>query len=862
MINASAAAPFDPGSSQNPQWVFLVENDSGLIQLQSTAVFLDYPAQRFTAITDLQPLIHSDDQEAAAGLFTGQQESASFRLLTAAGDWLWLHGRSFCMNAPPMAENAGGEKLVVMLRAVQPHSIIHLHTPRAEQALLEQILQTHAVASFLEQINAGLTLGEVLSSACVEITRSLKAAYSIVLLYDPTQKLLNVARYHTTNPHDPGSYTQSIPRAVYDAARQQLGNLIVIPDAHLFPGLVAEELRPLVDVRSLVLVPIEQQSELLGVLVLVSTDLPREFTEQELALAEAFAHQLSEVIIHARLLTLAQRQARQLGLLNHIARHALKSSSLQEMLDNLVCHITEHLKAEGCMVLLWNEALEQIQPVSGCGLFTQEILSMNLSQDDLSWTVDILKAGQIAYFEDLLQYIKPNVQSQIPAGFKMPSAVMAMPLRINQQWLGVLFAGFTPPHPLFSSEDLGSWQEVADQVALAIEKLKLLEQEQQRRIEAETLQRATAALTGRLDLAQVLDNILTCLGTVMPMDAASIVMLEEEGMRIVASYGLPDWFANLYEGPLIPDGFGLYGLLKDAGEPVLLNDALPYYPDSLGPPDHPRPLSWMGVRLVAFGKKIGYLGIGSWKKNAFRPANARQLQLLAQQAAIAINNARLFEEVRQGHEQMAALSMRLVEVQEEERRTLARELHDEIGQVLTGLAYTIEMSRRLEGEALHKILLEAQDLLAHLTQQVREMSLNLRPSVLDDLGLQVALEWLVTRFQQQTGIEIDFVSQLLPDKLNSSIAITAFRVVQEALTNCARHAQVKEISVWAIISNNELVIQVEDHGQGFDTRLIVDRHNSSGLTGMRERVRLVGGRFQVLSKPGQGTQVMAVLPVR
>jgi signal transduction histidine kinase len=209
-----------------------------------------------------------------------------------------------------------------------------------------------------------------------------------------------------------------------------------------------------------------------------------------------------------------------------------------------------------------------------------------------------------------------------------------------------------------------------------------------------------------------------------------------------------------------------------------------------------------------------------------------------------------------------ALSHRLVEVQETERRAIARELHDEVGQVLTGLKLLLETVARNPGAKSTESLAHAQNLLNDLTARVRDLSLELRPSMLDDLGLIHALVWLIERFKSQTGIAITLVHRGFDGRrFSPELETAAYRVIQEALTNIARHAGTRtaEVHVWA--SSDVLSVQVEDHGQGFDVEAASRAHTSSGLTGMRERVQLLGGRLTIDSSTGKGTSVSAEFPL-
>lgn len=215
------------------------------------------------------------------------------------------------------------------------------------------------------------------------------------------------------------------------------------------------------------------------------------------------------------------------------------------------------------------------------------------------------------------------------------------------------------------------------------------------------------------------------------------------------------------------------------------------------------------------------------------------------------------ERLRDNAERLEALSRRLVEIQESERREIARELHDEVGEVLTGLKLTLEVSASVASEQAAQSLGEAQALVQDLMTRTREMSLDLRPAILDDLGLLPALLWHIERYTGQTGIRVAFEHSGLEARLPLDLETGAYRIVQEALTNVARHADVKEVIVRLWADPETLDVQVEDRGTGFEFETALGAHVSSGLTGMRERAMLLGGDLKVESSPGKGTRVRA-----
>ena len=220
-------------------------------------------------------------------------------------------------------------------------------------------------------------------------------------------------------------------------------------------------------------------------------------------------------------------------------------------------------------------------------------------------------------------------------------------------------------------------------------------------------------------------------------------------------------------------------------------------------------------------------------------------------------------EVRKGAEaRLAALSSRLLRVQEEERRAIARELHDQIGQTLTGLKLQLDQIRRPPAAAAdYAAIAEAAIAAGQLLADVRGLTQQLRPQILDDLGLQPAVEWHANQFERQTGIKIDLDISLPPGRPSAELELVAFRTIQESLTNIARHSGAKNARITLTAAAGQLQLEIGDRGCGFDVATALAARSSIGLAGIQERVQLAGGRLEIVSQAGRGTRVHVELPL-
>jgi PAS domain S-box-containing protein len=217
-------------------------------------------------------------------------------------------------------------------------------------------------------------------------------------------------------------------------------------------------------------------------------------------------------------------------------------------------------------------------------------------------------------------------------------------------------------------------------------------------------------------------------------------------------------------------------------------------------------------------------------------------------------------EQKRAEQALRLFPRRLIETQEAEKQRIARELHDEVGQMLTGVGMLLGSTEGMTADAQTRIA-EARTVLHDLAARVRAMTLDLRPSTLEDLGLVRALRTLLQRYERQTGIRVAFeCGGLEGRRFRPEIEITAYRIVQEALTNVARHARVQEAAVRLSCEDESLRVEIADRGPGFDFR--TRSTETVGLAGMFERAAAVGGELTLAPSSGSGTRVVAGLPLQ
>ena len=357
--------------------------------------------------------------------------------------------------------------------------------------------------------------------------------------------------------------------------------------------------------------------------------------------------------------------------------------------------------------------------------------------------------------------------------------------------------------------------------------MEVQQRTRERNLMLEVLNDIMASVGRSLRLSEILETLKRVFAEKLKIRSGAI-FLYGEGMAkttMEMCWGVPDAERDAFEiFALACYGAGKTVHVDDVT--LLRNEMSRLDPPVITPFRRYRFHGYLCISLLVEGEMQGMIFLADRKRDSFSDDRVAFYRTLGQQIGVATQNARLFEQVRESHAQMKALSSRLVEVQEAERRYVARELHDEIGQELTGLKLAMEMIALQKGETSEG-LAQAQALVNRLMGLVRELSLKLRPAMLDDLGLLPTLLWHFERFTNQTNIHVALRQKGIggtrfPLQLETAI----YRIVQEALTNVARHAKVNEVIVRLWADDRIMGAQIEDSGVGF--------RPNRGLTGGRQ----------------------------
>ena len=289
--------------------------------------------------------------------------------------------------------------------------------------------------------------------------------------------------------------------------------------------------------------------------------------------------------------------------------------------------------------------------------------------------------------------------------------------------------------------------------------------------------------------------------------------------------------------------------------------------------------SWIGIPLVVGGKVVGLCELGRREANFYTRNHLRMAEALVELAAVAIQNAWLFEQVLSGRERLVDLTHQLVDVQENERRYIARELHDEVGQVVVTMMVHLNLLEQKAGdpEEVRRIADDMQVSLSSVSNMLHELAANLRPASLDHLGwaakgigqrigdmLQdqartAELRQFLDQVNEKHGLKINLDYDVASERLSADLEISLFRILQESVNNILKHAQATQIDVMLKPRGDQLILMVEDDGVGFDPEE-ARRTKRLGLFGIRERAQAIGGDLVIESAPGKGTTILVEVP--
>jgi two-component system, NarL family, sensor histidine kinase DevS len=437
-----------------------------------------------------------------------------------------------------------------------------------------------------------------------------------------------------------------------------------------------------------------------------------------------------------------------------------------------------------------------------------------------------------------------------PPGHPPMRSFLGVPIMLRGVAYGNLYLTEKQGGDDFTDEDQETLTLLAGQAAVAIENARLYEASTRWSRQLQSLEEVGNALATETDLERLLDLVVRRLRELVGAQIVSLALpTGADELRFAAAAGetAQDLLGETISRSGSKSGRVLARRRSERSDSIIDD-----------PEVHQETTRRLGVRtgmwvpLIARERVIGVLEIHDKEgpDPRFSDDDLRLAETFAARAAVAVELS---------HRVAQDALRRVVQAQELERRRLARELHDETGQALTSILLGLKpLEEALADHPAQAGLAELREQVVSALQDVRRLAVELRPAVLDDFGLVPALERLIESYAEQSGIRVDFHSALGEARLPSDVETALYRVVQEALTNIAKHANAGSVSVSVARRETTVAATIEDDGEGFDLRFV--REDGIGLIGMRERLALIEGRLHVESRPGVGTTIVAEVP--
>ncbi len=383
----------------------------------------------------------------------------------------------------------------------------------------------------------------------------------------------------------------------------------------------------------------------------------------------------------------------------------------------------------------------------------------------------------------------------------------------------------------------------------------------------EGIKELAEALTLGLGMDSVVEIALRNVIAMMDVDIGLIYLFEDDPptAKRIAQQGL--FTANLASvfQNLAYQAEPFRGLLE-AGAAFALDDACasdqPVQPGLAEAICREGFASWACAPLKMEGEVIGVYHLCKRSRRAFTTEDKLILEIVGNIVGSSLSSVQLLKDLRYKEAELRRALRRAVELQEEERKRLVRELHDEVGQALTSILISLKTLQEAEDfDLVKKRLSDLRALTALTIEELRRLSMDLRPSALDNLGLVPALRWFVQQSAERSGLDITFLGPETYERLGPEAELTLYRIAQEGLTNAIRHGKARKIVVFLERDLDLAVVRltITDDGAGFN---VTASDRGLGLVGIRERVELLNGYFNIETTPGAGTQLWIEIPMK
>jgi GAF domain-containing protein len=690
----------------------------------------------------------------------------------------------------------------------------------------------------LARVNASRSLDEMLDMVLTQASELMGCDAGSVLLLDdaPALESPGVLTVRASRALEPELIpTRPSVRSSITGMAVESGQPVAVADVHtsaLASALVARYY------RAVLAAPLRVRGAVEGAITLLYRD-PREFTADDIGLAETFADQTALAIENARLYAQAIRRSRNLEALYRADEALYRSLRLDDVLQALVDVGTDVLEADSCSVLVWDEHHEKLVPGATRGFRPENVAQMSHGRGE-GITGRVAQSGRPISVEDAFN--DPRVAHHITD----PEAIRSLlhvPIMVSGEVFGVFGVNYKNARKL-SGEEERVLLALAHRAAVAIEHARVFNESERRLQELEALYRADETLHRSLRLEEVLRSLAEVANDVMAADKTTVNLWDAERRELVSGAAIgftPETIATpLAAGVDLP----LDNILS--ADVFVVRDA--DRDPSFAAPRMREIVAREGIKslvgspIIVAGQPFGLFAVAFCSPHAPTRDERRLVHAIAQRAGVAIHNARLFEQAQQ-----VATA--------EERQRLARELHDAVTQTLFSASLIAEVLPRLSErnpEEGRRRLEELRQLTRGALAEMRTLLLELRPAALLDTPFSQLLQQLAEASSSRGSLQIK-VDAEGEGTLPADLQIGLYRIAQEALNNINKHAGATHAEIRFRRRDSRVDLRITDDGRGFDKSVTPPGH--FGLSIMRERARALGAQLRLESHPGSGTRI-------
>ncbi len=595
-----------------------------------------------------------------------------------------------------------------------------------------------------------------------------------------------------------------------------------------------------------------------GILAVFSTNL-QGFTNRETGFVQQVANLVGLMIARYKAESDLQQRVQQLSVLHQIDREILALQPVDKVLGIALAQINKLIPCDySRVVLVANPQETETYTVNQDGQTAVLKSSRILPKEE-----KILATGKTIFANNLAQLANlTTIRRQLQE--EGMHTVIILPLFVQGELIGTLNLAHSQTN-WFNNQDITMAEGLASQIAIAIQNAFLVSRLEKRVAELDTIHRLSRRLESVLEPGQLAQEIVQVINEVLDYEHGCVFLIEEPDHLIPFATMPPE--ANFQPGEKsrlefqdMHVGEGIVGWVAQHGQSIRLGNT---HQDPRYLTVHHGMLSELCVPLWLSNHIIGVINIETSQPHAYSQEDQQLLETMAAQIAIAIQNSRLLERERQSQQQLRSLAHYLQQAREAERAHIAREIHDQFGQLLTALKMDVVwLHKRLPAQDTTMVEKSAEmaDLIDQAIYTVRNLASELRPGLLDDLGLLAALEWQMQQFSQRTGISYTIHTNSEDVDLGLEANIAVFRIFQEALTNISRHANATLVTITITQTPLKFVLIMQDNGRGIGKKQLSSR-NSLGITGMQERARALGGDIEIRGSAKKGTVVTLQLPL-